>query len=323
MKQKASVLLEPVMDMGLPLEYILSRVRARRAALISDWEPLLSDPSSLEGVRFRHRGLPQVSVEAFWTYLVKEYRWMYSQMNARLRSMFSLFFVYTELRTIFIRLRHIKAGRSEAAEGLLSISLLSQEIKSVLRNARNIQEAAEKIEKSFAAMADSFAGLAQAMSDGGLKDFEQQLANTYLEYASAAAPHTLIKDFFERIINARNIISLYKCLRMNKAAVPVFISGGTIPKSVFQEILNMNDISRLISIVKEEAGIKTSETGPNIETLLYRGITRRMRKAGREPLSFAVILDYLWRCSIEAMNLGVIFHAKGLERDVIAAEIVH
>lgn len=321
MKQKASVLFESVRDMGLPLEYILSRIRARRAALISDWEPLLSGTYFFEGPPPGQRS-PHASGEAAWEYLVNEYRWIYSQMNAGLRSLFELFFLYTELRTIFIRLRQIKAGRSEAAEWLLSKSLLSQGIKSVLRNARDIQDAAEKIERSFATMADSFAGLSQAVIQGGLKRFEQQLANTYLEYASAAAPHPVIKDFFERIINARNIISLYKCLMMNKVSMPVFISGGAIPETVFQEILDMNDMSRLISIVKEEAGIDASRTGTDIETIMYRGITKRLRKAGRDPLGFGVILDYLWRCSIEVMNLGVIFHGKGLGRDVIAAEIV-
>lgn len=321
MKQKASVLFESVRDMGLPLEYILSRIRARRAALISDWEPILSGTYFFEGPPAGQRS-PHASGEAAWEYLVNEYRWIYSQMNAGLRSLFELFFLYTELRTIFIRLRQIKAGRSEAAEWLLSKSLLSQGIKSVLRNARDIQEAAEKIERSFAAMADSFAGLSQAVIQGGLKRFEQQLANTYLEYASAAATHPVIKDFFEKIINARNIISLYKCIRMNKVSMPVFISEGAIPETVFQEILDMNDMSRLISIVKEEAGLDASRTGTDIETIMYRGITKRLRKAGRDPLGFGVILDYLWRCSIEVMNLGVIFHGKGLERDVIAAEIV-
>lgn len=321
MKQKASVLLESVTDMGLPPEYILSRIRARRAALISDWEPLLSGTPFFEGPPAGQRGR-HASGEAAWEYLVNEYRWIYSQMNSGLRSLFELFFLYTELRTIFIHLRQIKAGRSGATEWLPSKSLLSQGIKSVLRNARDIQDAAEKIERSFATMADSFAGLSQAVIRGGLKGFEQQLANTYLEYASAAAPHPVMKDFFEMIINARNIISLYKCIRMNKISMPVFISGGAIPETVFQEILDMNDMSRLISIVKEEAGIDAGGSGSDIETIMYRGITKRLRKVGRDPLGFGVILDYLWRRSIEAMNLGVIFHGKGLERDVIAAEIV-
>jgi hypothetical protein len=34
-------------------------------------------------------------------------------------------------------------------------------------------------------------------------------------------------------------------------------------------------------------------------------------------------MDYLWRCSIEAMNLGVLFYGKDLERDIVIAELVH
>ena len=37
---------------------------------------------------------------------------------------------------------------------------------------------------------------------------------------------------------------------------------------------------------------------------------------------YAPILDYLWRCSIEAMNLSVLYHGRDLEREAVTAELV-
>jgi vacuolar-type H+-ATPase subunit C/Vma6 len=59
-----------------------------------------------------------------------------------------------------------------------------------------------------------------------------------------------------------------------------------------------------------------------VELALYKGMTRWLRKEGREPFGAGPILDYLWSCSIEAMNLSVLYQGKDLERDIVAAELV-
>jgi vacuolar-type H+-ATPase subunit C/Vma6 len=51
-------------------------------------------------------------------------------------------------------------------------------------------------------------------------------------------------------------------------------------------------------------------------------MTRRLQRSGRDPFGVAPILDYLWRCSIEAMNLNVLYHGRDIERDAVAAELV-
>jgi hypothetical protein len=35
-----------------------------------------------------------------------------------------------------------------------------------------------------------------------------------------------------------------------------------------------------------------------------------------------MVLEYLWRCSLEVTNLGVLFAGKGLAREEAAAELV-
>jgi vacuolar-type H+-ATPase subunit C/Vma6 len=59
-----------------------------------------------------------------------------------------------------------------------------------------------------------------------------------------------------------------------------------------------------------------------VEVALYQGITKFLRGEGKDPLDAALILDYLWRCSLEVMNLSLLLEGKDLEREEAAAELV-
>jgi len=66
-----------------------------------------------------------------------------------------------------------------------------------------------------------------------------------------------------------------------------------------------------------------SAAGPvKVEATLYREITRTLKKESRDDLSIGPILDYLWRCSIEAMNLSILSCGQKLPRDIVKAELV-
>ena len=50
-------------------------------------------------------------------------------------------------------------------------------------------------------------------------------------------------------------------------------------------------------------------------------VTRLLRKAGRGPSGVGLILDYLWRCSLEATNLSILLYGSELDRETITPEI--
>ena len=87
-------LLESIEDRGYPFEYLLSRIRGRRSKLISDWNPLIYDIGSLEYLYpARYRGfVTEKSPEGIWKVLIREFRWVYTQMNEKLREIFCPFF---------------------------------------------------------------------------------------------------------------------------------------------------------------------------------------------------------------------------------------
>jgi vacuolar-type H+-ATPase subunit C/Vma6 len=129
--------------------------------------------------------------------------------------------------------------------------------------------------------------------------------------------------FFMRLIDARNILAVAKLLKTTANGKHIFISGGTVDTGRLKEILESRkgpDADKLLLEWTGEAVSSADLTG--VEVSLYRGISRSLKRYGRESLGTGPVLDYLWRCSIEAMNLGILSYGHKLKRDIVAAEMV-
>jgi vacuolar-type H+-ATPase subunit C/Vma6 len=318
-------LLQQMEDRGYPVEYLLTRIRGRRSRLISEWRPLIFEAAMAEYLASsRYQGIVRDrSPEGFWRNLLREYRWVYRQMNQDLRELFGPFFLYSELRTLFICLRHMKDKNTRAAGELLDVSLLSGEIKEVLNTSPDSASAVAAVERLFLSLSTEFAGLARKLEAEGLRSVEQKLINTYLAVMAGSALHPIIKTFFARVIDSRNIMSMYKHLRFEQKAVPAFIPGGTLPEARLREVIAREDLFGICSLVREFCGIKIDAPDPTkVEVALYKAITAFLKKEGKEPFGPGPILDYLWKCSLEVMNLNVLIRGKDLEREAISAELV-
>ncbi|MGE5894153.1 MAG: V0D/AC39 family V-type ATPase subunit, partial [bacterium] len=314
-------LLERTEDRGYPTEYLLTRIRSKRSQLIRDWKSMLLDIGSLENVSSgRYRGLAlEKTPEGIWRRLIREYRWVYSQMNGELREIFRPFFVYSELRTLFICLRHAEDRTAGRLDELLSLSLLSQSLKAVLMKSEDIPTAVDGIERIFRSLSENFSGLREILDDEGLRGVEQRITERYLVHTMNTNLHPLMKRFFIRIIDSRNILKLYKHLKLNMKAPAVFTPGGSIAEERMRDILDAGDLFAVGPLIQRFTGVRIDamETA-RVENALYRAITRFLKQEGRDPLGIGPILDYLWRCSIETMNLGILLHGRELERDLVS-----
>ena len=313
-------LLLSIEDRGYPAEYLISRIRGKRAGLISDWSPLFFDGTPTEFLASsRYRGfVTDRSPEGVWRDLMREYRRVYSLMNKRLRNIFRPFFLYSELRTILICLRNIEGRKGERNCDILISSLLSEEIKKVLRESGDVTAAVREIERCFLFISEGFAGIAEIYAGEGLQSFEKEFTDRYLLSTVKGKLYPLIKEFFVRIIDARNVISLDKYIRLNPKTAPSFIPFGSIKGPAFEGIVAKKDLFTLHRL----AWIRDEETGM-VEQALYRKITAFLRKAGRDPLSIGPILDYLWRISIEVVNLSILYYGRDIDRETIRRELVH
>lgn len=294
--------------------------------MISDWRPLVFEyeiQDYLSSNRY-HGFVKERSPDRIRLNLLQEYRWVYLQMNEQLRGIFRPFFLYSELRTLFICLRHVKNGNASSTAGVLEKSLLSDEIKTVLLTAQETETAVRGIEKIFLSFSGRFSGIADLLAASGLRGVEQKMTASCLAVVMEMKKlHPLMRIFFERLIDARNILAMYKFLKFGQQKRPTLLPGGTLRESHIHAVTSREDIQGILILARALTGIRIDRSDPSkIELALYRGLTAFLKKEGREPLGPAPILDYLWRCSVEVMNLNILSSGKELERDLVSAELV-
>lgn len=114
-------LLRDIDSPGFPNDYLIARIKARRAALTANWKTV------------RAHGLtPDASDERIWEALLNEIEWLYRQMNRTLRECLASVFVLLELKTIVLCLRNKEAGRVREIDTLLTHTLLTDSLRQAL-----------------------------------------------------------------------------------------------------------------------------------------------------------------------------------------------
>ena len=202
---------------GFPTDYLLARVRGRRAALASEWQGL------------RSRGLlPGESDEGIWEALLRELEWLHRQMNPGLRVRFEPVFVLFEIKTVVLCLRNKDALRSDQIDRLLQHSLLADRLQTALRQAPDVRTAVAAISGEFVTMPGGARVLESVYVDGGLKGVETCLMHSHLTHVAAERLYPAIHGFFVSLIDLRNVVTLYKHLRWGVDDAAAFIPGGTI-----------------------------------------------------------------------------------------------
>jgi vacuolar-type H+-ATPase subunit C/Vma6 len=202
------------------------------------------------------------------------------------------------------------------------VSLLSEEVKDVLR-AGAVTDALAELELMFGALSPGFNGLSAAYEGNGLRGAEQFLTHQYLTFLPELPLHPVVRGFFSRIIDSRNILALYKALRAGAKETGRLIAGGTVPVQRLTDLAETEDIFEVAGLIRQAAGVVIASPDPtHVEVALYRGITKFLKAEGRDPLDAALILDYLWRCQLEVMNLSMLLVGKDLDREEVAAELV-
>ncbi len=147
------------------------------------------------------------------------------------------------------------------------------------------------------------AGLAQTYHDQGPGGVEQQLANGLLQHALQQSGVGIIGVTIRYLIDMRNLLTIRKFWQWQVAQMPTLTTGGSITPEQLRRIWSSFDDDRLITLAARLAG----ETGQfekavQMEQGLINGLSRILRRASREPLSNAVIVDYLWRSQVEVHN---------------------
>lgn len=305
---------------GYPTDYLLARIKGRRAYLFSDLDELILNPMPLEYLqKTGYRDfLSEYSKEGVWYRVWAEYRWLYWQMNTRLRRDFYHLFVYFELKRITRCLRYkVQKGKNGKVSRLLSFSLISKEIRALLTDETDLSTIIEGLEGA------GLRGLSHAFSERGLVGLESALVDCFFDEISIPRPHHLMRSIFSYIIDSINITILYKYLRWSVETPPVFIDNGTINQDMLLGIFNSKQPDAITRLIHRLTGIYVKTITPsNIETVMKKGLMKKTGAMRREGSDRGIILDYIWRRYIEAENLGIILYGEGIDSDALNKELV-
>lgn len=317
-------LLRDVTGRGYPREYLLARIRGRRRLLVGDWGALLATPDPLAAIAaLPYRQEPAPSKEAeIWSGMLREFAWLYAQMEQGTRLTFAPLFLYFELRTVVLCLRQRLAGDGGNCAQLLRFTLLSPQVQRVLQAEHDTPAAISELSGLFAGLALPFKGVRQAYREHGMAGFEERLATVYLEQVTNGRLHPVLGEFFRRLIDVRNAITLAKHRRWRITAPPCFIKGGSIKDTLLLEAAREAEGSAMRAILLRLTGTEADLAAGNLESILLGRLTRLVHSMGREPSGIGCILDYLWLTAMQARNLSLFVHGAQIGQDLLEGELI-
>ncbi|MBJ6725174.1 hypothetical protein [Geomesophilobacter sediminis] len=302
---------------GYPREYLCARIGARRTFLHHDWDAMLAAPDPIAGLPAApFRSAPVTTEQEIWSAAQREWSWLYAQMEPRLRRGFAPLFLYFELRTVILCLRQQPAGA--ATEDLLRSSLLSPVLCRVLLMDREPSETVRGVIRFFVGVGLPNRELSTGYRERGLAGLEERLTDRYLERTVAQRLDPLLRRVLGRIIDLRNALQLAKALRWGMNA-PAFLAGGTVAPAWFAKAIH-NGAARA-SVEAQLMGGGIDLAAENLEAQLLGRVSREVRSWGRVAGN-GPILDYLWSVAMEARNLSLLWHGRGLPRDLLHKELI-
>ena len=307
-------LLRDIDSPGFPNDYLITRIKGRRAALIANWKAV------------RAHGLtPGTSDERIWEALLIELEWLYGQMNRAVRECFESVFVLLELKTIVLCLRNKEAGRVAEIDTLLTHTLLTDSLRRVLRDQPDVRSSISTLIESTSGALPGLREAAAAYADHGLRGFEDSLMRGYLAHTVTIQLHPRIQQFLRAFIDLRNIMILYKQLRWGVEDAGAFIEGGTFELSRLVQLMANKQLSSWEDLVQEATALKIVPAAASegaLETVLLTSLTERLRQIGRGEDGVGLILDYIWRIYVHARNLAVLYHAADLGEAILERELI-
>jgi vacuolar-type H+-ATPase subunit C/Vma6 len=320
-------LIQSYENRGYPTEYLLARIRGRRTYFLHDWDNFLFSPEPFKNLLSTKYGefISEHSIEGVWKRFLKEFQWIYFQMNKGLRDVFLPFFLYYEIKNLIVCFRY-KTGKGtrKEIENLLHYSLLSGKYKEILMMETDLPVVLEEISNILLFSTKTSLRLKDIFLEQGLKSVEERLTAAFLEHAGESKLHPVMKSFFAYLIDSKNIIALYKYLRWDIRGHPTFIFGGSINESSLKKRLHEKEISEIGKLVYQLTGLDIEETVSfSVEKTLRRGLTKKIRIMGREDSDIGFILEYLWRHYIESLNLRTILYGGQINKDAMQEELIY
>lgn len=295
-------LLDSTKPAELPTEALLARLRSRRAEID------LLDPVATE------------STEA-----TEATVWIYQRLNKRLRRRLEPFFELLAMRNLTLQLRYLLAGELPAT--ILNNSLLAKPLRQLLANSGENQALIAQLEAALVSDYPFYFGLTVTYREQGPGGVERQLADGMLVDALKRSRNVPLKRTLVYLIDMRNCLMLSRLWRWQVKQPPALTGGGNLDRNNLQRIWARHDSERLTCLAERLTGesLRNSKLDGGVtigmEQAFLRGLTRLLRRLGRDPLGLAVIIEYLWRVEL-ALHNQLLRKTLSEDRDSLLEEVL-
>lgn len=280
----------------LPTDALLARLRGRRAEI-------------------------NLSSDMVDTQVITPSSWVYQRLNRRLRKRLSPFLDLLATRNLTLALRYVLAG-DPPATSLINDSLLNRPLLKLLTSNREPDVIVCQLE---AMLVDDYPyvyGLSQTYRSQGPGGVEQQLTEGALQQGVTAAGDPLLERVLRYLVDLRNLLTINKLWNWQVRQAPALIAGGSISPPSLKRVWSAKDFERLTRLVTRRSGFPQAETTTvKMEQLLLKGMMRMLRRAGRDPLGLAVIIEYLWLTQLAQHNL-ILRQALSPDREELLQEVL-
>lgn len=271
-------LLMPIPASELPREALLARLRSRRARL---------------GQLFA--SAPEADLQA-------ALEWVYVRLDARALRQLRPYLEVLALRSLLLGLRYRLAGEP-LPSALARLRLLNPALFELLDRPGEPATVVLALEQALCADYPFAAGLAGCYLNQGPGGVEQQLGSGILSAGLARSRTRVVRQVLTALIDLRNLLAVLKYWRWQVATPPPLLAGGALPTPQLRRLWAAQDQSAMLKLLRRLSVLPPADSEPrSVERLLLGSLSRRLQRSARDPLGLGVIVDYLWRCQIEAGN---------------------
>lgn len=294
-------LLNPIAPSDLPAEALFSRLRSRRATLCAS-APAASGASLP----------PEQELRALLD-------WVFLRLDRRLRRQLDPYLGILAMRQLIMQLRY-RLVREPVPPAVQRSALLNPALRGRLDATDDPVRLVAVLENSLKDTCPFLAGLTGTYLDQGPGGVEQQLGRGILEYERARAHHPVVLWLVTALIDLRNLLAIAKLWHWQVRQAPRLVTGGRLAGPELLRVWQQQDRRRLNRLAGRVAGRPIDNEQPHgIEKALLDGLARRLRRASRDPLDPALVLDYLWLNQVQAHN-RLLRQAERLLPDTVLTE---
>lgn len=279
---------------GYPPDYLLSRIRGRMAAPVSE----------KRGAAF------QVDDAVVWDRALEERRWVYMQMDGAIRKALTPLLFYFEINTIVLCLRSLETRQSGIMAFNSEKSLLAEELKRIVQAMDGPIEIVMKLERFMGRAGFVMDGLVTAYEEGGVQRCEELFRQRFLEQVTDVCGHPEVVNFFRRIIDLKNTMTMAKCLRWERQEVPILINGGRLRPRKGVVVPSESGLKKMVRHFTGGLDATGGELHPvELEPVLYAHLSKIMKKRMRSGDPVVCCTGYVWHCFTVARKRSREYHA--------------